>query len=84
MKTEAVIKFEALTVVDEEALMVRGWSNPSRGRGGDDRGSWRKGRGGESRQGRQSGGGANKTPIQKENPQDDKGEIIKCPSFDSI
>ena len=79
----APIKLEVLTAADEEALVAKGWVKP--GGGGRGGGGGRQ-RGGKTHAARGGGGGANiKTQIQKkENPRDNSGEIIRCPSCDSI
>ena len=78
----APIKLEVLTAADEEALVAKGWMKP----GGGGRGGGRQQRGGKTQAGRGGGGGSNtKNQIQKkENPRNSSGEIIRCPSCDSI
>ena len=83
------IKLEALTAEDEEVLVAKGWSRPgARGGGGGNWGarSW-GGRGGASRGGGGRGGSAsssNAGPKKNENPKDAKGDIIRCPSCESV
>ena len=78
----APIKLEVLTAADEEALVAKGWMKP----GGGGRGGTRQQRGGKTQAGRGGGGGPNqKNQIQKkENPRNSNGEIMRCPSCDSI
>lgn len=77
----APIKLEVLTAADEEALVAKGWVKP----GGGGRGGGVRQRGGKQHAARGGGGANTKTQIQKkENPRDNSGEIIRCPSCDSI
>ena len=75
------IKLEALTAEEEEVLVAKGWTRPG-ARGGGGSGGWKRGanRGGAAGRGGGAGGG----PKKNENPKDAKGEIIRCPSCDSI
>ena len=78
-KDSAAIKMEVLSAADEEALIARGWTRPNGGRGGGSMSNWRKPKSGGG------GRGGQKAPLQKkENPRDDKGEILRCLSCDSI
>ena len=77
------IKLEALTAEDEEVLVAKGWSRPGARGGG---GSWGS-RGGAGRGGGGCGGSAsssNAGPKKNENPKDAKGNIIRCPSCESV
>ena len=77
------IKLEALTAEDEEVLVAKGWSRPGARGGG---GSWGS-RGGASRGGGGCGSSAssiNAGPKKNENPKDAKGDIIRCPSCESV
>ena len=82
------IKLEALTAEGEEVLVAKGWFRPG-GRGGG--GGWGSrswgGRGGASRGGggrRGSASSSNVGPKKNENPKDAKGNIIRCPSCESV
>ena len=83
------IKLEALTAEDEEVLVAKGWSRPgARGGGGGNWGarSWGA-RGSVNRGGGGRGGSAsssNAGPKKNENPKDAKGDIIRCPSCESV